>query len=325
MGNQLGSVQPDYNNLPELQQLAFVERLGGGRFLKTLKYAMSVGGSGAPAQLLAVKVYFKRTPNEKLAPYLEMLTEVRARLSAEAAPNVMPFRWFRETTHVAYLARQYLHSTLLERAATPPFLSHDEKLWVAFQLLSALSQCHAAGVVHGDIKGENVLLTSGHWVLLTDLGNFKPALLPVDDPADFSFYFDGGGTRRSCYLAPERFAEAPLASHPAAQAGVLCSGRAVTESMTSEGAGELRALLQRVSPPPLADTLLRMVALSPEERPTAAECLSSLRGCVLPEAFYSFAHGFFGQLRLLDHERQAAEVCDQYASLIARLGPKGTR
>jgi len=68
-----------------------------------------------------------------------------------------------------------------------------------------------------------------------------------------------------------------------------------------------------------------MVALSPEERPTAAECLSSLRGCVLPEAFYSFAHGFFGQLRLLDHERQAAEVCDQYASLIARLGPKGTR
>ena len=85
----------------------------------------------------------------------------------------------------------------------------------------------------------------------------------------------------------------------------------------------MHALLQRVSPPPLADTLIGMVALSPEERPTAAECLSRLRGCVLPEAFYSFAHGFFGQLRLLDHERQAAEVCDHYASLIARLGPKG--
>ena len=74
----------------------------------------------------------------------------------------MPFRWFRETTHVAYLARQYLHSTLLERAATPPFLSHDEKLWVAFQLLSALSQCHAAGVVHGDIKVRTRQLCSSH-------------------------------------------------------------------------------------------------------------------------------------------------------------------
>jgi phosphoinositide-3-kinase regulatory subunit 4 len=55
---------------------------------------------------------------------------------------------------------------------------------------------------------------------LTDLGNFKPALLPADDPADFSFYFDGGGARRSCYLAPERFGERPLSSHPTASAGL---------------------------------------------------------------------------------------------------------
>lgn len=208
MGNQLGAAQqPDYNNLPELQALSFVERLGGGRFLKTLKCAIAPGGGGAGAvsgengpggavgsgggphpggcQLLTVKVYVKRGPAERLGPYEEMLAEVRqlfekwrlpsisaaargparaawrpflstppnrassavggsaraaperglssfnrqvrARLSVGAAPNVMPFHWFKETAHVAYLARQYLHSTLLERMTTPPFITLYEK------------------------------------------------------------------------------------------------------------------------------------------------------------------------------------------------------
>lgn len=32
---------------------------------------------------------------------------------------------------------------------------------------------------HGDIKSENVLVTSGNWVLLTDFAPFKPTFLPV--------------------------------------------------------------------------------------------------------------------------------------------------
>ena len=33
-------------------------------------------------------------------------------------------------------------------------------------------------VCHGDIKSENVMLTSWNWLLLTDFANFKPAILP---------------------------------------------------------------------------------------------------------------------------------------------------
>ena len=169
MGNQLGAaVPPDYTSLPELQSLAFVERLGGGRFVKTLKCAMGDG------QLLVVKVYVKRDASERLSAYEEMLTEVRSRLSVDAAPNVMPFRWFKEGQHVAYLARQFLHSTLLERITTPPFLTAHEKLWIGFQLLMALSQCHGAGVVHGDIKGENVMLTSAGWLQVRPCPRQRP-------------------------------------------------------------------------------------------------------------------------------------------------------
>ncbi|KAF9914502.1 Serine/threonine-protein kinase, partial [Lobosporangium transversale] len=59
-------------------------------------------------------------------------------------------------------------------------------------------------IYHGDIKTENCLMTSWNWVYLSDYAGYKPAFLPEDNPADFSFFFDTS-SRRTCYLAPERF------------------------------------------------------------------------------------------------------------------------
>jgi phosphoinositide-3-kinase regulatory subunit 4 len=66
-------------------------------------------------------------------------------------------------------------------------------------------------VAHGDIKSDNVLITSDLTVLLTDFSSsFKPTHLPLDDPSDFSFFFDTSA-RRTCYIAPERFYESDSA------------------------------------------------------------------------------------------------------------------
>lgn len=35
---------------------------------------------------------------------------------------------------------------------------------------------------HGDIKAENVMVTSWNWVLLTDFATYKPTYLPADNP-----------------------------------------------------------------------------------------------------------------------------------------------
>lgn len=66
----------------------------------------------------------------------------------------------------------------------PPNLSWHVSVqrWLTFQLLHALSQAHARGVCHGDIKSENVMVTSWNWLLLTDFASYKPTYLPADNP-----------------------------------------------------------------------------------------------------------------------------------------------
>jgi phosphoinositide-3-kinase regulatory subunit 4 len=54
--------------------------------------------------------------------------------------------------------------------------------WITFQLLHGLSQAHAHGVCHGDIKCENVMVTSWNWLFLTDFASYKPTYLPADNP-----------------------------------------------------------------------------------------------------------------------------------------------
>ena len=88
--------------------------------------------------------------------------------------------------------------------STWPFLSLVEKKWIAFQILNAPRDARNRKVSHGDIKSENILVTSWNWVYVSDFASYKPTYLPLDDPTDFAFYFDTSG-RRSCYLAPERF------------------------------------------------------------------------------------------------------------------------
>ena len=79
----------------------------------------------------------------------------------------------------AYLIRQFISRSLYDRLNTRPFLTISEKKWVAYQLLRALESVHAEGVVHGDLKCENILLTSDDWLLLGDFAPFKPIQVRV--------------------------------------------------------------------------------------------------------------------------------------------------
>ena len=80
----------------------------------------------------------------------------------------------------------------------------EEKRWIVYQLLKALEEMRRHRTTHGDLKAENVLLTSWNWIVLTDLAPFKPTRLPEENPA-VQFSPASGPTRQACLVAPERF------------------------------------------------------------------------------------------------------------------------
>jgi phosphoinositide-3-kinase regulatory subunit 4 len=161
---------------------------------------------------VVVKVYM-RSFEEDLQAAAAKLSFIWKELSPARHPSLLPYQcWIKSSLRLkanaspVYLIRQYINTNLHDRISTRPFLHEFEKLWILFQLFKCLELCHRSGVVHGDVKPENVLITSWNWVVLTDFSPFKPTTIPDDDPTDFQYFFDGSGSGRGCcYVAPERF------------------------------------------------------------------------------------------------------------------------
>ncbi|KAH8939348.1 hypothetical protein BDL97_15G033100 [Sphagnum fallax] len=325
MGNKLArttQVSPSeyyLHDLPSSYNLVLKEALGGGRFLKSIQCVHDEG-------LLLVKVYFKRGEFINLKEYEKKLYEIREKLKDIQHSHVWPFQYWLETDKAAYLLRQYFFSNLHDRISTRPFLSIIEKKWLAFQLLHALKQIHERGICHGDIKCENVLVTSWNWVYLADFyGSLKPTYLPVDNPADFSFFFDTGGRRR-CYLAPERFYEpntdtVTTADVPLKPAMDIFSLGCVIGELFLEGKAlfdlsqllayrrgqyDPRPSLEKIPDVGVREMIMHMIQLNEETRFSAGECLHKWTPTVFRAYYSPLLHNFFSCLVPLDTDTRVA-------------------
>lgn len=110
-----------------------------------------------------------------------------------------------------------------------------EKKWIAFQILVGLRDARKRKVAHGDIKSENILVTSWNWIYITDFASFKPTFFPLDNPSDFAYFYDISG-RRSCYVAPERFYTNEKASDSGGQgASAYTSSLSRSEASSRDG------------------------------------------------------------------------------------------
>ena len=207
-------------------------------------------------------------------------------------PNVFPFQRVIHTDRAIYLIRQWFLSSLYDRISTRPFLELVEKKWIAYQLLKGIEACHRRGVIHGDIKTENVMITSWTWAYLADLSSaYKCVSLPDDNPAYFSFFFDSSG-RRTCYIAPERFftpGKDGDRSRSLTEAMDVFSLGCVFVELFLEGpipfdlsqllgfrSGEYdpTVMINTIVDDGVRRLILRMVQLDPAKRPAITECLT---------------------------------------------------
>ena len=182
MGNQssrLGA-EGDLSDVPVIRR----SNLGGSRFLKTSLCLHDEGG------LVVVKSYRRlEGAATNVREYEDQVLAIRTALAAVPAPHVWPTQRIYHTERAVHLVRQYFASNLAARISSRPFLTPADKRWLGYQLLLGVAQAHAAGVCHGDIKAENVLLTSWGWTLLADFASYKPTMLPADNPVRFSHRF----------------------------------------------------------------------------------------------------------------------------------------
>ena len=227
-----------------------------------------------------------------LQPSLASEPDLIARFKAEtraaarlAHPNIVTVHdWGCEDDQTYFMVMEYvsgpdLRDLLVSRGALEPGQAAD----VVASLCDALTAAHRAGVVHRDVKPENVLIARDGTVKVTDFG--------IAVVTGNNITMPGGtipGTLR--YLAPEqaRGEDASFASDIWAAGAVLCE--LVTGRPSVQGTG-VDVIQRRASEPPIAPSqmvdgvpedldaiVLKACALSPSERyADAADMASDLR------------------------------------------------
>ncbi|MCI4141795.1 serine/threonine-protein kinase [Streptomyces sp. MMS20-AI2-20] len=165
-------------------------------------------------------------------------------------------------------------------------LSAREAARVGLEVLGALEAAHAAGVLHRDVKPDNVLLGRHDRVVLTDFG-----IARIE--GDTNLTDTGGFVGSPEYIAPERV----LGQRPGPASDLWSLGvvlYAATEGVSPFRRSNTPATLQSVlnatpAPPasargPLADVITALLQKDPARRPTARQVRAALEAAAHPPA-----------------------------------------
>jgi eukaryotic-like serine/threonine-protein kinase len=136
--------------------------------------------------------------------------EARA-ASALNHPNILTIHEVGRTDSLHYIATEFVEGETLREHMTGTRMPACEVLDVAVQIASALQAAHEAGIVHRDVKPENVILRRDGYVKVIDFGVAKLTERQDEPPPDLEgptrafFHTDPGLiTGTVSYMSPEQ-------------------------------------------------------------------------------------------------------------------------
>ncbi|HET9014703.1 MAG TPA: protein kinase, partial [Thermomicrobiaceae bacterium] len=253
-------------------------QIGAGSFAIT--YAGIDGALGRP---VAVKVLRDQFADD--AGVVERFEREAQAAGQIASPNVVAIYDVGRDGDAVYLVMELVEGgTLKQRIQQAAPLPVADALALTQQLLPGLAAIHAAGIVHRDVKPQNVLLAPDGTAKLTDFG--------IARAADVGLTETGVALGTAAYMAPEQAAGAPLGPPADLYAVGVILFELLTGTLPFPGDQPVAVLYQQVHTPPprpralnpgvplwLEGVVLRALAKDPGRRyPDAASLARALAG-----------------------------------------------
>jgi serine/threonine protein kinase len=186
----------------------------------------------------------------------------------------------------AFLTMEYLPGvTLTKHLSAHGSFGPHAALPLLIQLADGLAAAHAAGILHRDLKAENIMLveakTGGLRAVITDFG-----LAGVDTPDEDGVEHSSGFSGTVAYAAPERIA----GGRATAASDVYSLGLIAYEVLTNQrpipGAARPRLAGDSILPAVWEKLLQRAVGVDPKARfangGALAEALRAINGAATP-------------------------------------------
>jgi serine/threonine protein kinase len=208
-------------------------------------------------------VALKFLPEELAAhpPALERMRREARMIGALNHPGICTLYELGEASGRVFLAMEFLSGEPLRAPMARGRVSEAEFFDIAIQVARALAAAHAQGIVHRDIKPDNLFVTSSGQTKLMDFGLAKP----VEEDSGAAEQSSVTGT--SGYMSPEQARGEPLDARsdiyslgrvlselaggppPAILAPILRKALADDPAERWQSAGELRAALEEARQP----------------------------------------------------------------------------
>jgi serine/threonine-protein kinase len=231
-----------------------------------LELLEEIGAGGMGTVWKARHLRLGRTVAVKfLAPHLAALPDFERRLEREARamalldhPGIVDVHDFGREDGVGFIVMEYVDGRPLSELVP---LAPDRAIAVARDVLAALAYAHGRGVVHRDVKPQNILVDASFGIKVTDFGIAR--LVGGDADPGITTLGRVIGTPR--YLAPEALA----GTAPAPRMDVFAMGVVLREMLAGRDADAGAAL-----PPALARIVDRATAANPALRYPNADAMA---------------------------------------------------